>query len=87
MALSLPWEDSFDLLTAACQYCSGFFPPDFVVLLVEVALSDSSAGSGRDFGVLEVVTTEAGTSGEIRLSFILVKDNLDELCVTACKRF
>ena len=57
------------------------------MLLVEVALSDSSAGSGRDFGVLEVVTTEAGTSGEIRLSFILVKDNLDGLCVTACKRF
>ena len=34
------------------------------MLLVEVALSDSSAGSGRDFGVLEVVTTKAGTSGE-----------------------
>ena len=34
------------------------FPPDFVVLLVEVAFSDRSAG--RDVGVLEVVTTEAG---------------------------
>ena len=51
------------------------------MLLVEVALSDSSAGSGRDFGVLEVVTTEAGTLGEIRLSFILVKDNLNDFRV------
>ena len=44
-------------LTAACR-CFWPFPPDFVLLLVEVALSDRSAG--RDVGVLEVVTTEAG---------------------------
>ena len=47
-----PFDCSLPLLSAFS------FPPDFVVLLVEVALSDRSAG--RDVGVLEVVTTEAG---------------------------
>ena len=63
LALSLPLEDSFDLFDCSLPVLLVLtfdFPPDFVVLLVEVAFSDRSARAGRDVGVLEVVTTEAG---------------------------
>jgi len=46
LALSLPLEDSFDLFDCSLPVLLVLtldFPPDFVVLLVEVAVSDRSA--------------------------------------------
>ena len=63
LALPLPLEVflwPFDCSLPVLLVLTFDFPPDFVVLLVEVAFSDRSARAGRDVGVLEVVTTEAG---------------------------
>ena len=76
LALPLPLEVflwPFDCSLPVLLVLTFDFPPDFVVLLVEVAFSDRSARAGRDVGVLEVVTTEAGHVQGYRFSIFCRK--------------
>ena len=69
LALSLPWEDSFDLLTAACQYCFGldfFVPLDFAPLF-EGCWVDRLLWRSSTF-VSVVTTEEAGHLKGIEVS-------------------
>ena len=75
LALSLPWEDSCDLLAAACQYCFGLdfcVPLDFLFHFFEGCWVDRLLADVVDVR-LGVTTEEAGHLKGIKVSLFPAK--------------